>query len=673
MEGSVEYLEQQVNELEVALREARASLNISPNSVDMKREELPLFPAGNPYISPDSIYAEIKEEEVFTSFDDSIIQYDGYELIAPAENPASDSYLWTPSSGTSEFNNSTSESPSTGQELVLFSSMPSSSKQEENLKDHTWSITMTKEGLTINTNVKSVKDLVAWGLEAIRVLNLESQVAPCAVDLSEYSGNIKLSVTTRLLGVKDLYADVIRNNRKTLMFDNETPQKPILILTDPHKVVSSLLATYFQCHNKQMAILHQKTFMEEDYDQNNPLSSPVVMSLCSYVCLRHCRHMPPYTSQELREFGEFFYKTARDLLEDIFDDPDYRHEAMNTFTFLGMFRLHTLRVSEAFTAFSLGYTIALDLYDEMMSLPVVDEKSLIRKELFKRQYFHAAMVEHHVYHIVEKSFKDFNLRKLSGPLQALPGEGPDMFKSIKLKNAFILWISDQRVLNARREIHMLDNQDGPGTLSLKNYFQYQEMITGLWKDLDPEFRIVDDPDILPSDTQLIDADRAQLQTFIMIHVWYILVNSLFLPKQLFSTQDGEAQPVNQSEFTTIFVESISVRSLERCLKSSSVVISLAEQQIRHNICRFEPLYLLLVIDLNMRLAKADRRPDIAKIGHENLERCVDLLKASMFAPMHGVLLEEGKSITDPNYQPPPITQSLKEQIEKMLIPFGISV
>lgn len=143
MEGSVEYLEQQVNELEVALREARASLNISPNSVDMKREELPLFPAGNPYISPDSIYAEIKDEEVFTSFDDSIIQYDGYELVAPAENPASDSYLWTPSSGMSEFNNSTSESPSTGQELVLFSSMPSSSKQEENLKDHTWSITVS--------------------------------------------------------------------------------------------------------------------------------------------------------------------------------------------------------------------------------------------------------------------------------------------------------------------------------------------------------------------------------------------------------------------------------------------------------------------------------------------------------------------------------------------------
>jgi hypothetical protein len=87
----------------------------------------------------------------------------------------------------------------------------------------------------------------------------------------------------------------------------------------------------------------------------------------------------------------------------------------------------------------------------------------------------------------------------------------------------------------------------------------------------------------------------------------------------------------------------------------------------------EPLYLLLVIDLNMRLAKADKRPDIAKIGHEVLERCVNLLKASMFAPMHGVLLDKDDAVTDPDYQPPPITKNLKEQIEKMLIPFGLSV
>jgi hypothetical protein len=38
---------------------------------------------------------------------------------------------------------------------------------------------------------------------------------------------------------------------------------------------------------------------------------------------------------------------------------------------------------------------------------------------------------------------------LKEPLQALPGETAEMAKSVKLKNAFIFWMSDKQVLNAR--------------------------------------------------------------------------------------------------------------------------------------------------------------------------------------------------------------------------------
>lgn len=74
----------------------------------------------------------------------------------------------------------------------------------------------------------------------------------------------------------------------------------------------------------------------------------------------------------------------------------------------------------------------------------------------------------------------------------------------------------------------------------------------------------------------------------------------------------------------------------------------------------------------MQLAKADRRPEIAQIGHQSLEKCVKLLKDSIFAPMHGVFMNEGRSTADPNLGSP-ITQTLKERMEKMLIPFGITV
>jgi hypothetical protein len=308
---------------------------------------------------------------------------------------------------------------------------------------------MTKQGLTINTYVKSVQDLVSWGLEAIKVLNLDAEIRAFPVNLAEYSGNINLPVTHKLLGFHKLFGNILRDHRRTLKFDTGVPPQPPVLAADPYKVVSNLIGTYFQCHNKEMYNIYQPTFMEKYYNNRDVFSSPVVMSICAFVCLRHCRHMPSYTSQELREFGEFFYFLSRELLEDIFDDPEHRQESIYTLIFIGMFRLMTLRVSEAFTAFSLAYTITMDLYDDQKDIPVVDEKSLIEREVFKRQCFHICVLEHHVYHLCEESIKEFHIPFLMEPLQILPGEGPDVEKIIKLKNLFTAWISNVHVINAR--------------------------------------------------------------------------------------------------------------------------------------------------------------------------------------------------------------------------------
>lgn len=321
---------------------------------------------------------------------------------------------------------------------------------------------MTKEGLTINTNVKTVRDLVSWGLEAIKVLNLDSSIDPYPINLSEYGGNINLSVTSKLLGVHELYAKVIRNGPKVLMFDTGVPARPRFLADNPYPVIETLLDTYFKCHNKQMQILLESTFMEDFHKQTDIFASPVTMALCSYVCLRHCRHMPNYPAQDLREMGEYFYGLARELLEDIFDEPDHRSDTMIALIFIGMFRIQTLRASEAFTAFSLAYTITLDIYDDEVRKPVVDEKSWIQRELFKRQCFHVTLMEHHVYHLVESSFKEFKFLFAGQALEALPGETEDMLKTIQLKNIFMSWLSNDKMINARVGIRDVFTRDDVG-------------------------------------------------------------------------------------------------------------------------------------------------------------------------------------------------------------------
>jgi hypothetical protein len=134
----------------------------------------------------------------------------------------------------------------------------------------------------------------------------------------------------------------------------------------------------------------------------------------------------------------------------------------------------------------------------------------------------------------------------------------------------------------------LEILEGPGSLSLQKYFKYEEMMVQLWSTLPPDFKIVEHPDMELTDDAVINADRAQLQSIILVHSWYIVLNALFLPKKIFERdreEEGTTPSAGQTEFTNMFVQSISARALDRCLRSSSIVITLAEQHISHNICR----------------------------------------------------------------------------------------
>jgi hypothetical protein len=133
------------------------------------------------------------------------------------------------------------------------------------------------------------------------------------------------------------------------------------------------------------------------------------------------------------------------------------------------------------------------------------------------------------------------------------------------------------------------------------------MMIHFWNTLPIDFKIVEHPDMELTDDQVINADRAQLQTFIVVHSWHILLNALFLPKQILSTMPEvhendpeEGTTSGQTEFANMFVQSIWARALDRCLKSSLIVITLAERQIHHNICRCKCQRLLYFDRLTMK-------------------------------------------------------------------------
>jgi hypothetical protein len=150
IQSNVTYLEQQVYELEYALQEARASLNISPINSPVKQEPTQFLPSpsstlhtySDQYISPQSSYDGMLDGSN-SSFDSISKCEDLHNAVTPYHSSFTDSYIYNTPSDIPNSNSNLPAYSQSSQDLVLFSPTSSSAQDEQTKKDHTWSISVS--------------------------------------------------------------------------------------------------------------------------------------------------------------------------------------------------------------------------------------------------------------------------------------------------------------------------------------------------------------------------------------------------------------------------------------------------------------------------------------------------------------------------------------------------
>jgi hypothetical protein len=152
IQNNVEYLENQVYELEIALQEARASLNISPINSSAQQEQIPFFQSppqpqsfpslNNPYISPQSSYDDMLDD-YGSSFDMSINDGDSHSSVIPSRSGSADYHSYSTLSNITETSASTSHDSQAVQDLVLFSPPSSCDEDGKEKKQKSWSIAVS--------------------------------------------------------------------------------------------------------------------------------------------------------------------------------------------------------------------------------------------------------------------------------------------------------------------------------------------------------------------------------------------------------------------------------------------------------------------------------------------------------------------------------------------------
>ncbi|KAL7324662.1 hypothetical protein PS15p_209822 [Mucor circinelloides] len=144
---------------------------------------------------------------------------------------------------------------------------------------------------------------------------------------------------------------------------------PTALLLDPKSLVDQLLDIYFQCHNIFSPLVHEKSYRDRLATVQDPLTDPVTLSICSYVCSTPCQNVS-FTPREKRNMGDYFYAKARDIILDQFDQPEKRLETAMSINLLMQYMHITLKIGECRRLVSLSYHILVDLRNDYSDLRV---------------------------------------------------------------------------------------------------------------------------------------------------------------------------------------------------------------------------------------------------------------------------------------------------------------
>ncbi|GAB5589837.1 hypothetical protein Unana1_04737 [Umbelopsis nana] len=254
-----------------------------------------------------------------------------------------------------------------GAQLYQIDYEPSSPEKE-------WTLALTKNGLRIETNIKSVQDLMHQVQYMAAQMNRVKNPALYSHPLTMEPNN-----TLLIKFGKKAWVKILEGNRKALhrcvvfMQDQALPDVNRIQMLIPDvstNMTLRLLQVYFSCQHLKQLSVHRKTFNKMFFQQND-IRAPVY-ALCAAIVTMRCKHVlqaVPYESQLV--YGEYYFNLARDMYSEQFDDLSI--EAYCTLAFMAMYKVNLMRPSEAENYLSLAKRIGQALlpnYSQISADPI---------------------------------------------------------------------------------------------------------------------------------------------------------------------------------------------------------------------------------------------------------------------------------------------------------------
>lgn len=307
-----------------------------------------------------------------------------------------------------------------------------------------WTLSMTKNGLSVHTNIQNVQDLLSFGMHAVQYLDglaINSQPSDGLTSLS-------LVARSRVNNISHIFHQALKKNagHGTLAI----PSVSASLIFDQENVILTLLTAYFDCFNASHSLMTKSLYYSRFHNSEDLLSSPLTAVMCAVMTMRPCKHIP-YDFQELRQMGEYFFNIARDGLADLIDEPSRSTEATLGFLMLGHFCFYTLRFSEARSYSATAYLIA---HSAVGHIKEVDSTSA-EMVIMKRVYFMLSLQESSLKNFLGGHSDNFDVDIFNTKLEPLPDDSDFGSTFLRLGSRILSLLRSQQLLRVLVRTHLL--------------------------------------------------------------------------------------------------------------------------------------------------------------------------------------------------------------------------
>lgn len=283
-----------------------------------------------------------------------------------------------------------------------------------------WKLSIVDGKLRLETDIKSISELLSYGLASLRYLSPFSGLFE--QEPVYFQGSEGTIIPRAFQAVCKMFSE--QQSKQIQMSLSMYPLK-----INPCMIVEHLINEYLATTNNYRPLLHAPTYIRHYRKLKDVMQDPITLAVCSAMSIIMCSRSGTTNTVEKRRLAEYFYLKCKDILFDMFDDPSRRIETVITISFLQHFVMFVmLNFHEARRLGTIAHMILKDLQVEAEN----GDLAPVELALFQRHDLFISTIMHMLDLFVEDRFScdvpDFQ------PLDVLPDETPEAKEHVRLFN-----------------------------------------------------------------------------------------------------------------------------------------------------------------------------------------------------------------------------------------------